>query len=34
VQRRRASLLGRLNAVLSLIVVWLAVMLVRGLPWG
>lgn len=31
--RRRASLLARLNAVLALLVVALAVALVRGLPW-
>ena len=31
--RKRASLLGRLNAMLALLVVALAVMLVRGLPW-
>jgi uncharacterized membrane protein len=31
--RRRASLLGRLNALLALMIVFLAVALVRGLPW-
>jgi putative copper resistance protein D len=31
--RRKASWLGRLNAVLALVVVALAVALVRGLPW-
>ena len=31
--RRRASLLGRLNALLALVIVFLAVALVRGLPW-
>jgi uncharacterized membrane protein len=30
--RRSASWLGRLNAVLALVTVWVAVMLVRGLP--
>jgi uncharacterized membrane protein len=31
--RRRASLLGRANAVLALVLVLLAVALVRGFPW-
>ncbi|MFO0675314.1 MAG: DUF4149 domain-containing protein [Polyangiaceae bacterium] len=31
--RRNASLLGRLNALLALVLVALAVTLVRGLPW-
>ena len=32
-QRRRASLLGRINVLLALIIVAAAVMLVRGVPW-
>ncbi|MCC7382694.1 MAG: CopD family protein [Deltaproteobacteria bacterium] len=31
--RRRASLLGRLNAILAIVLVALAVILVRGWPW-
>lgn len=31
--RRRASWFGRIDALLALVIVWLAVMLVRGLPW-
>lgn len=31
--RRRAALLGRMNAALALVVVAVAVTLVRGLPW-
>ncbi len=31
--RRAASWIGRVNALLTLIVIWLAVALVRGLPW-
>lgn len=31
--RRRASLLGRLNALLALVLVAIAVILVRGWPW-
>lgn len=31
--RRRASLLGRINVVLALVLVGLGVMLVRGTPW-
>lgn len=32
-ERRRASLLGRVNVVLALVLVAAAVMLVRGVPW-
>ncbi len=31
--RRTASWIGRANALLALVVIWLAVALVRGLPW-
>jgi uncharacterized membrane protein len=31
--RRRTSMMGRLNALLALVIVFLAVALVRGLPW-
>lgn len=31
--RRQASLFGRVNLLLSLVVVFLAIMLVRGTPW-
>jgi uncharacterized membrane protein len=31
--RRLASWIGRVNALLALVVIWLAVALVRGLPW-
>jgi copper resistance protein D len=31
--RRRASLLGRVNVVLALVLVAAGVMLVRGVPW-
>jgi len=31
--RRLASLLGRANVVLALLIVWLAVVVVRGWPW-
>ena len=33
IERRRASLLGRLNVALALILVAVGVMLVRGVPW-
>ncbi len=33
VLRRRASLIGRVNAMLSLVLLALGVMLVRGVPW-
>jgi len=33
VQRRRASVLGRVNVLLALILVAAGVMLVRGVPW-
>lgn len=32
-ERRRASLLGRMNVVFALVLVALGVMLVRGVPW-
>ena len=32
-ERRRASLLGRINVLLALMIVAAAVMLVRGVPW-
>lgn len=32
-ERRRASLLGRINVLLALVLVAAAVMLVRGVPW-
>ncbi len=31
--RRAASLIGRVNGLLALAVIWLAMALVRGLPW-
>ncbi len=31
--RRAASWIGRINALLALTIIWLAVALVRGLPW-
>lgn len=33
IQRRRASLLGRVNVLLALVLVAAGVMLVRGVPW-
>lgn len=33
VQRRRASLLGRVNVLLALVLIAAGVMLVRGVPW-
>lgn len=32
--RRRASIVGRLEAILALVVLALAIMLVRGVPWS